>query len=1021
MTGNTFWVAPAISGLKRAGKTVFKMKKISGGENMRIFEGRVAKPACATLLVVAALAAAGCASQDSSGVVNPSRVATAADTTAAVTSTPEKGAAVELTGATFVADGETPRLLLTGTAALSPTVYSREDGKRVVIDLPNTVTVPGMEPPRAPAGTGSGINQITMRTFTELGEPHVQFELAGESAVDASLQTEPGSAAMAVRLTRKNPIQEEAAVAAAASAPIPQPEVIKVEPVQPLVPEPAPVIATTPQPQVPTDDRHGLVKVAASGKPATRLTSVDATHNSDAVEIKVSADGALGYEAFLLVNPPRYVIDIAGTRNNSVRGQDLNSGPVNKVRVSQFRTSPDPVTRLVFDLNEAVTPAISNSKKGLVVSFPAVAVARVEPAPKAGSFEAHEAEDAAEPVVPVATVAAVPAAAPVEPHPVVEAPAVSVSTPAVAAVAAAAAVEAPRTVEPVEASPAKPVAEPRTELAEPSVTAQKPALVETEVTKTVETPATPSVEVTEAPAVVAAAAPAPQNVSKGPAVEIIPESRPAPQVQPEAPVAKVAKIETPVPPAEVPAAPKLQEAPKVAVVPQKAAPAKPAARRDAEDRSLIEAAEALIAQQEAPRGTRDLSNPYEARYMGGADKQYTGEPITLNLKDADVKDTLQKFSDLTGLNIVLDPQVSGTVTVSLTDIPWDQALELILKINGLGYVLEGNVMRIAPTSKLASEETQRQALIKAQEANRPLRTIIQKLSYAKGGTMIPLIKNIMTARGDAQFDTRSNSLIIKELPENVPVVLDLIRNLDTPPQQVMIEARIVEAKRQFSEQLGINWSFTATANNTLGNTTNLLFPNSGRISGGVALPAGTELISFTASNILDSFRLNMALSAAENRGLAKIISSPKIQAAQGQIASIQSGTQVPIQTTVNNTTTVTYVDATTRLEVTPTITAEGTIVMDISIQRREPLTGVNIVGGTNVPLSTRDAKTQLLVRDGGTAVIGGIMKLSVNNQRNMVPGLWKVPLLGNLFRNRVDLEETDELMIFITPRIMKNL
>jgi type IV pilus assembly protein PilQ len=173
-------------------------------------------------------------------------------------------------------------------------------------------------------------------------------------------------------------------------------------------------------------------------------------------------------------------------------------------------------------------------------------------------------------------------------------------------------------------------------------------------------------------------------------------------------------------------------------------------------------------------------------------------------------------------------------------------------------------------------------------------------------------------------------------------------------------------------------------------------------------------------NVLDTFKLDFALSAAENRGLAKIISSPKIVTMQGQTASIQSGTQIPVQTTVNNTTSVLYIDATTSLTVVPFITAEGTILMDITIQRREPLKGINIAAGTNVPLTTRDAKTKVLVRDGGTAVIGGIMKLSTNDAKNVIPGLWKIPILGNLFKN-IDYSETnDELMIFITPRIVKN-
>jgi type IV pilus assembly protein PilQ len=448
--------------------------------------------------------------------------------------------------------------------------------------------------------------------------------------------------------------------------------------------------------------------------------------------------------------------------------------------------------------------------------------------------------------------------------------------------------------------------------------------------------------------------------------------------------------------------------------------APPTRQQSSEDRALIEAAEALLLLQETPGQTRDLGNPYEARVIGSGEKPYTGEPITLNLKDADVKDTLQKFSELTSLNIVLDPEVRGTVTVSLTDIPWDQALELILKINGLGYVLEGNVMRIAGAVKLAQEESQKQALKAAQEANRPVKTVIQKLSYAPGSILVPAIQKVMTPRGDVYFELRSNSLIIKELPENIPVVLDLIKTLDTPPQQVMIEARVVEATRTFAKQLGVDWSFRGNSDTAHGNTTGLVFPNSGNVTGAIAMGAGTRLLSFSLANVINSFGLDVALSAAESRGLLKVVSSPKVQTVQLVTATIQSGFQIPVQTTINNTTSVLYIDATLRLEVLPYITAEGTVRMDITIQKREPAVGINIASGQNIPLITRDAKTTLLVRDGGTSVIGGIMKLTANNQRNMIPGLWKIPLLGNLFRNQIDREDTDELMIFITPRIMKN-
>src|SRR5450759_1782351 len=197
-----------------------------------------------------------------------------------------------------------------------------------------------------------------------------------------------------------------------------------------------------------------------------------------------------------------------------------------------------------------------------------------------------------------------------------------------------------------------------------------------------------------------------------------------------------------------------------------------------------------------------------------------------------------RFSELTQLNIVLDPDVRGTVTVSLQDIPWDQALELILKINQLGYVLEGNIMRIASTSKLTQEEISRQQFITAQDKNRPLRTVLQKVSYSNAAEMAATARKVMSARGDIFIDTRSNTLVIKELPDYLPTVLDLIKNLDIASPQVMIEARIVEATRTFSNQIGIAWGFNGAADAAHGNTTGLVFPNSGKVDGNVSLPSG---------------------------------------------------------------------------------------------------------------------------------------------------------------------------------------
>jgi type IV pilus assembly protein PilQ len=235
----------------------------------------------------------------------------------------------------------------------------------------------------------------------------------------------------------------------------------------------------------------------------------------------------------------------------------------------------------------------------------------------------------------------------------------------------------------------------------------------------------------------------------------------------------------------------------------------------------------------------------------------------------------------------------------------------------------------------------------------------------------------------------------------------------------MIEARIVETTKSLGRSLGISWGANGAADVAHGNTTNLIFPNN--ITGNFNVPLGTPqtIASVRLGNILDTFSLDVALSAAENQGLLKIISSPKVAALTNTAASIQSGVQIPVQTSVNNTTTVIYVDATLKLTVTPQITNEGTVLLSVNVSKREPAVALNLSVGQNVPLTVREYKGQILVRDGGTSVIGGIFQINDQDQNNMIPGLWKIPILGNLFRNKTRTEKHDELLIFITPRILR--
>lgn len=867
-------------------------------------------------------------------------------------------APVVLTGATLLADGETPRLLLTGNGPLAPTLYNREGSMKLVVDLANAVAAPGLEPPRA---DGTLLSRLEMKSFVELGKPHIQFELTSRVALEPAIASESGSPAIAVALVKAIPQAAPAPVETVAVQAEPEPVVRAVE-------VPAASATAVALPAAAADAPPVPVHHAASGPRATRLSGVAVAQSGGRLVVTLAGNGSFAYDTFALPNPPRYVVDLPGVLlATPKKSQDVRHPAVTRVRASQFKAGPEPVTRVVFDLAAPAEPAAKAASAGLAFAFA--------------------------PAAPIREAAAVPPA-PAEPV-----PAVKVEAPAPAPAVVAAAPEkisaAPEPVAVVEAPPA-PAVPAATSYEKHEIDDPREPVVRTAEAAPAPVPA--AAPTVSAPPVSAPPAPAPVSSEPPRLVTATPEIRLVPEAK-AAPVAPVASS------ASRPAAP--------------AEPA-PMRKKTSEDKALIEAAEMLLNQQESSAKPREIQNPYEARTLGSGEKQYTGEPITLNLKDADVKDTLQRFSELTQLNIVLDPDVRGTVTVSLQEIPWDQALELILKINQLGYVLEGNVMRIASSGKLLQEENARQAFSAAQDKNRPLRTVLQKVSYANAMEMAATARKVMSARGDIFIDTRSNTLVIKELPDYLPTVLDLIKNLDVASPQVMIEARIIEANRTFSQDIGIVWGFSAVANAAHGNTTGLVFPNSGAVGGLVSLPSGApQVLGLTLANVLDTFRLDASIHAAESRGLVKVISTPKVQTQTGEAASIQSGFQIPVQTTVNNTTSVLYINATLRLDVTPQITNEGTVIMDVTVQKREPAVGINIAGGQNIPLTTRDAKTRLMVRDGGTAVIGGIFKITSNDGQSMIPGLWKIPIIGNLFRSRTQREDTDELMIFITPRIIR--
>ncbi len=414
--------------------------------------------------------------------------------------------------------------------------------------------------------------------------------------------------------------------------------------------------------------------------------------------------------------------------------------------------------------------------------------------------------------------------------------------------------------------------------------------------------------------------------------------------------------------------------------------------------------------------------------------RFTGHPITLDFQGADLRAVLRTFSEISGLNLVIDPTITGSVDVSLRDVPWDQALDIILKANKLGYSLDGTIVRIAPLNVLAEEEAERRKLTEAQALAGQLSIFTRPLSYAKAQDLVSILtRSALSTRGEVQVDARTNTLIIRDLPERLQAVTDLLGTLDRPQPQVEIEARIVQTTRDFARALGVQWGLTGRVDPALGNTTGLAFPNNGSLTGrtggvlgpngadsaiNLAAPAASSALGLALGSINGAFNLDVALSALEGTGKGRLLSTPRVSTQNNIEAEITQGIQIPIQTVANNTVTVQFKDAALTLRVTPQITASKTVIMRIALENASADFSRSVEGIP--PINTQRAVTTVLVGDGETTVIGGIYLSEEQTNQDRVPGLHRVPLLGLLFKRDSVSDQSRELLIFITPRITQS-
>jgi type IV pilus assembly protein PilQ len=425
--------------------------------------------------------------------------------------------------------------------------------------------------------------------------------------------------------------------------------------------------------------------------------------------------------------------------------------------------------------------------------------------------------------------------------------------------------------------------------------------------------------------------------------------------------------------------------------------------------------------------------PEEAK-KAAEQSDFSGEPISLDFQDVPVRQVLQIIAQVNGFNLVTTDTVTGNVTISLSGVPWDQALEMILKIKGLDKRLEGNIMLIAPSEELTARETQ-QLQSKQQVADlAPLNSANVQINYAKAVELVKILKSgeggILSPRGSVSVDERTNTLLIRDTQQSIDEAREMISVLDIPIKQVLIESRMVTVRDNVDEQLGVRWGFSDRQND---NGISGSIEGANTIAGGtlpgiadrlnvnlpVANPAGR--IGLQVASLVDGTILDLELSALESENKGEIIASPRITVANQHEAYIEQGTEIPyVQQTSSGATSVEFKKAVLSLKVTPHITPDNRIILDLVVTQDTRGETVSTSTGPAVAIDTQEISTQVLVENGETIVLGGIFQQTSTDDVAKVPLLGDLPIVGNLFKTSQTINEKRELLIFVTPKILTN-
>lgn len=429
---------------------------------------------------------------------------------------------------------------------------------------------------------------------------------------------------------------------------------------------------------------------------------------------------------------------------------------------------------------------------------------------------------------------------------------------------------------------------------------------------------------------------------------------------------------------------------------------------------------------------RDTTN----RSVLGGGKEYKGRAISLNFQDISVRTVLQIIADYNGFNLVTSDSVTGNITLRLDGTPWDQALDIVLRVKGLDKRMEGNILMVAPTDELAAREARELEAKQTVADLEPLYSDFLTVNYAKASDIAKLLSNkdatLLSSRGSVNVDERTNTILVKDTAVNIENVRKLIERLDIPVRQVLIESRMVTVRDNVTDELGIRWGFSdqqsssssnqgtsgsAGGANTIANGTIPSLDDRWNVNLPASNPAGS--IAFHIARLADGTLLDLELSALEQENKGEIIASPRITTANQKEARIEQGVEIPyVQAASSGATTVEFKKAVLSLTVTPQITPDNKIIMDLVITQNTRGETVQTPTGPATAIDTQQIQTQVLVDNGETIVLGGIYQQQILSTVNKVPFFGDIPYVGTLFRSTREVNEKNELLIFVTPKII---